>query len=136
MEKIKLSDGTIINISNIELVNGALKITTPDLTVEELADIFRDKSKTNYITILTESGKESGYKQGFTSFSGIAFDADGSKTVEMFQPVDVTEARLSNAEGAISQANIEIENTDGKVSDLEETINALLVGEMEVKVNE
>lgn len=105
MTKIKLVDGTIINATNVELVNGVLKITITDGTVEELAALFDDKSNTSLITLLTESGVESGYKKGFTSFAGIMYDAEGNKTVELYQPADVTEARISNAEGAANVAN-------------------------------
>ena len=99
MTKIKLTDGTIINALTVEVVNGTLKITTSEHTVEELAEIFSNKNNTSYITLMTESEKESGYKTGFTSFAGINYDSDGNKTVELFQPKDVTESRLSNVEG-------------------------------------
>ena len=105
MTKIKLVDGTIINATDVELVNGVLKITTTDGTVEELAALFDDKSNTSLITLMTESGVESGHKKGFTSFAGIMYGADGAKTVELCQPVDATEARISNAEGAANEAN-------------------------------
>ena len=113
MTKIKLTNGTIINASNVEVVNGTLKITTNEYSVEELAEIFKDKSKTNLITLMTESEKESGYKTGFTSFAGINYDADGNKTVELFQPKDVTESRISNVEGNTSRLTEETyENTE------------------------
>lgn len=131
MTKIKLADGTIINADSIELVNGALKITTAEKTVEELAEIFSDKTKTSLITLMTPSEKETGYKTGFTSFSGINYDAEGVKTVELFQPVDVTEARISGAEGVANQASAD-------VNELEATVDALLgTGEeTEVEANE
>lgn len=113
MTKIKLVDGTIINASDVEVVNGVLQITTTEKTVEQLHKIFSDKSKTNLITLMTESEKESGYKTGFTSFAGINYDADGNKTVELFQPKDVTESRLSNVEGNTSRLTEETyENTE------------------------
>lgn len=99
MTKIKLTDGTIINASDVEVVNGTLKITTAEHTVEELAELFRNFENTNYITLMTESEIETGYKTGFTSFAGINYDAEGNKTVELFQPKDVTESRLSYVEG-------------------------------------
>ena len=99
MTKIKLTNGTVIDASNVEVVNGVLKITTTDHTVEELAEIFSNKNNTSYITLMTESEKVSGYKTGFTSFAGIEYDENGNKTVELFQPKDVTESRLSNIEG-------------------------------------
>ena len=108
MTKIKLTDGTIINASNVEVVKGVLKITTAERTVEELAALFSDKEKTSLITLMTESGSESGYKTGFTSFSGIIYGADESKTIELFQPVDVTESRIANAEGVANLANEEM----------------------------
>jgi hypothetical protein len=113
MTKIKLTNGTIISASTVEVVNGLLKITTNEYSVEELAEIFKDKNKTNLITLMTESEKETGYKTGFTSFAGINYDADGNKTVELFQPKDVTESRLSNVEGNTSRLTEETyENTE------------------------
>lgn len=120
MTKIKLVDGTIINASNVEVVKGTLKITTVEKTVEELAEIFNDKGNTNLITLLTESEKECGYKTGFTSFAGITYDVDGNKTVELFQPKDVTEARIANAEATANMAKEETSSVNSKVTELEE----------------
>lgn len=120
MTKIKLTDGTIINASTVEVVNGTLKITTAEKTVEELAEIFNDKGNTNLITLLTESGKECGYKTGFTSFAGITYDAEGNKTVELFQPKDLTEARIANAEATANIAKEETLSVSSKVTELEE----------------
>ena len=105
MTKIKLADGTIVNASDVVLEKGILKITTSENTVEELAGIFSNKENTSIITLMTESGKECGYKKGFTSFAGIIYDSEGNKTVEMFQPKDVTEQRISNAESIISEVS-------------------------------
>ena len=105
MTKIKLVDGTIINAVSVEIVKGVLEISTTDHTVEELADIFSNKETTNLITLMTESGIETGFQTGFTSFAGILYGADGLKTVQLFQPVDVAESRISNAEGVANAAN-------------------------------
>ncbi len=131
MTKIKLVDGTIINAETVELVNGVLKITTTEKTVEGLAKIFSDKENTSKITLMTPSEIETGYKIGFTSFAGINYDAEGVKTVELFQPVDATEARISNAEGKANLAN------EG-IAELNATVDALLgtVEETEVKADE
>ena len=104
MTKIKLVNGTIVNAESVEVVNGTLKISTTDLTVEELATIFSDKANTNHIELLTEGGTVSGYKTGFTSFAGITYNADGLKIVELFQPVDISEKRISDAEGSANAA--------------------------------
>lgn len=119
MTKIKLSNGTIINASSVELVNGALRISTTESTVEELAELFSDKENTARIVLMTESGIETGYKEGFTSFSGITYDAEGVKTIELFQPSDVTEQRVANAEITANLAN-------EKVGELGNTVDALL----------
>ena len=119
MTKVRLSNGTIVNASEVELVNGVLKISTTDHTVEELAAMFSDKVNTSLITFMTDSGIETGYKTGFTSFAGIDYDAEGVKTVELFQPVDVTELRISGAEGLSKQALTETE-------ELEATVDAIL----------
>lgn len=98
MTKIKLTNGAVVNADSVDLTNGILRITTKESTVEELANIFSDKSNTSLITLMTEGGDKIGFKSGFTSFAGINYDADGSKTIELFQPKDVTESRLSNVE--------------------------------------
>lgn len=112
MTKIKLVDGAIINAETVEIVNGVLEISTKDHTAEELAEIFSEKGKTNLITLMTESEIESGYQKGFTSFAGIRYGADGMKTVQLFQPADVTEARISNAEGTANAANFMAESAN------------------------
>ena len=105
MTKVKLLNGTIISAQTVELVEGVLKITTTEHTVEELSEMFSDKENTNLITLMTESGIETGFQTGFTSFAGILYGADETKTVQLFQPVDVTESRISNAEGVANAAN-------------------------------
>lgn len=123
MIKIKLVDGTIINASTVEVVNGTLKITTTEKTVEQLHKIFSDKSKTSNIVLMTESEKESGYKTGFTSFAGINYDADGNKTVELFQPKDVTESRLSNVEGSTERLEVETNENSENIIDVQAQVD-------------
>ena len=62
---------------------------------------------------------ESGFKTGFTSFAGITYGVDGAKTVELYQPVDVTEARISSAEGEAKAANVTAVTANQKTSELE-----------------
>ena len=134
MRKIKLLDGTILDITETSLINGTLKISTKDKTVEELAELFSNKENTNCIAILTRNEKEIGYKIGFTSFAGITYDTERVKTVELFQPKDVTEARISNLEGVTNETKNVVENTvanmetsmaDFKVEQKQEMENAL-----------
>lgn len=125
MTKIKLVNGTIINAETVEVVNGLLMISTKEHTVEELAELFGNKENTSHIVLMTNSGVESGFKDGFTSFAGINYNADGLKVVGLFQPKDVTEARISNVEGKVAAANDD-------VKELNETVNALLGADMEV----
>lgn len=122
MTKIKLTNGIIINADSINLTNGVLRITTSELTVEELATLFYDKNNTNHITLMTESGLETGYKTGFTSFAGINYDADGVKIVELFQPKDVTEARLSNVEATTNSVASSVTDVELAMTELYEMI--------------
>lgn len=122
MTKIKLTNGIIINADSIDLSNGVLRITTSEFTVEELATLFSDKNNTNHITLMTESGLETGYKTGFTSFAGINYDANGTKTVELFQPKDVTEARLSNVEATTNTVASSITDVELAMVELYEMI--------------
>lgn len=122
MTKIKLTNGTVINAESVELNNGILRITTTELTVEELATLFSDKENTSLITLMTESGIESGYKAGFTSFAGINYGADGVKTVELFQPKDVTEARLANVEATTNTVANSVTDVELAMTELYEMI--------------
>lgn len=119
MTKIKLANDIIIDAESVELVSGVLKISTTELTVEELAELFSNKENTSLITLMTAANVECGYKEGFTSFAGIDYDADGMKTVELFQPVSVIEQRMSNAEA-------DIVVTEKQVEEVTANVNALL----------
>lgn len=122
MTKVKLANGTIISADEVTLSNGILAITTTEKTVEELAELFANKENTALITLMTESEIESGYKEGFTSFAGITYAEDGSKTVELFQPTDVTEARLASAEARIAAVEEGQEIQDGAIVELAEIV--------------
>ena len=126
MTKIKLVNGAIVNASDVILENGALKISTNDLTVEELANLFSNKENTSLITLMTEADVECGYKTGFTSFAGIDYSADGVKTVELFQPVDVTEKRVADAEGKANQANEKTTELEEQNAVLASTLDSIL----------
>lgn len=130
MTKIKLVNGAIVNASDVIVANGVLKISTVDLTVEELANLFSDKENTSLITLMTEADVECGYKTGFTSFAGIEYSADGVKTVELFQPVDVTEKRVADAEGKAAQAANTANEANAKTNVLEEQ-NAVLASTLD-----
>lgn len=126
MTKVKLTNGTIVNASDVVVASGTLKISTTDFTVEELAELFSNKENTSMITLMTEADVECGYKTGFTSFAGIDYSAEGIKTVELFQPADVTEKRLSEAEGSIKANSQEISNVNGKIEETESAVDILL----------
>ena len=126
MTKIKLVNGAIVNASDVIVANGTLRISTNDLTVEELANLFSDKENTSLITLMTEADVECGYKTGFTSFAGIDYSADGVKTVELFQPVDVTEKRVAEAEGKANQANAKTNVLEEQNAVLASTLDSIL----------
>ena len=126
MTKIKLVNGAIVNASDVIVANGVLKISTNDLTVEELANLFSNKENTSLITLMTEADVECGYKTGFTSFAGIDYSADGFKTVELFQPVDVTEKRVADAEGMANQANAKTTELEEQNAVLASTLDSIL----------
>ena len=130
MTKVKLLNGAVVNASDVKVVNGALQISTTDLTVEELANLFSDKENTSLIVLMTEADVECGYKTGFTSFAGIGYDAEGVKTVELFQPVDVTEKRVAEAEGKAAQATNTANAANEKTAALEEQ-NAVLASTLD-----
>lgn len=120
MTKVKLVNGAIINALEVKIENGFLKITTEENTVEELAELFADKENTNLITLMTETEIESGFKVGFTSFVGIEYDANGVKTIELMQPIDTTEARISYIEGLANESIAKATELEERVVVVEE----------------
>jgi hypothetical protein len=139
MRKIKLVNGTVIEITEKSLVNGILKISTKEKTVEELAELFSNKENTSYIATLSRNDVEIGFNKGFTSFAGITYDTERVKTVELFQPKDVTEARIANLEGVTNEtkntvASVETSMSNFKVEQKQEMENALT--DMELAITE
>jgi hypothetical protein len=85
---------------------------------------------TSYIATLSRNDVEIGFNKGFTSFAGITYDTDGIKTIELFQPKDVTEARIANLEGATNEtkntvASVETSMSNFKAEQKQEMENAL-----------
>lgn len=127
MDKIKLTNDLIISIENIELINGTLTISIREgFTVDELITIFSDINNTSVIAIMTEDETEVGMKIGFTSFAGINYHADGLKIVELFQPVDETEARLAQAEAATNLATSKLSEVEEQNEILSITVDSIL----------
>lgn len=126
MTKVKLVNGTVINAETVELIADIFKIATRELSVEELVALFSDKSNTSVITLMTEDETETGIKTGFTSFAGINYGADGLKTIELFQPVDTTEARISNAEATANLATSKITEVEEQNEILSVTVDSIL----------
>lgn len=129
MTKIKLANEVVINATEVKIENGILKISTTEETVEYLAELFLNKENTNLIRLMTETDIESGFKVGFTSFMGITFNEEGMKTVELAQPTDVTEDRISALEGlatALEERVLVVEEgqeiQDGAIVELAEII--------------
>lgn len=125
MQKIKLTSGTILTATFMELADGILSMSFADKTVEELAILFNDKSNTSRIMILTDEEEEVGFEAGFTSFAGITYDGNGVKTVRLFQPADATEVRISQAESAANAAIEAAQKANAATKELE-TLNATL----------
>lgn len=136
MDKIKLTNDLIISIENIELINGTLTISIREgFSVDELIEIFSNTNNTSVITIMTESEMEVGFKTGFTSFAGINYQADGLKVIELFQPIDETEARLANAEAtanlATAMANDLVEQNEMLFIAMDSILTEIIPGLME-----
>lgn len=119
MTKIKLIDGTVIDSISVEVTKGILKITTNDFTPEQLAAFFGNSENTSIIKIMTESEIESGAIAGFTSFVGVIYNEDKTKTVGLVQPVNSTESMISDALFKANSANT-------KTEELEAVVNAII----------
>ena len=126
MDKIKLVDGTILSAESIELINGVLKISTRDNTIDGLIELFSNSANTHTIVILTEDEVECERKIGFTSFAGIRYNADGLMTVEMFQPKDELELRVASAEATANLATSKITEVEEQNEILSITVDSIL----------
>lgn len=54
------------------------------------------------------------------------YNADETKTVELYQPADATEARISNAEGAANAANAAAATVEEQNAVLAATVDSIL----------
>lgn len=60
MQLIQLLDGSIVGIESIETINGNLEIVIADKTAEEIQGMFQNKANLSVISLLTDSGIQSG----------------------------------------------------------------------------
>ncbi len=137
MEKIKLIDGSVHEITRAEVTNGRLEIDFQGRTAEELQDIFSTPALLTNIELLTENEENFGDVPGWTVYGGVMTLGD-TKTVILTKAIDVTEQRLTNAEARSIAANTAAEvaktmssETATQVTDLQLAICELYEG-MEV----
>lgn len=137
MEKIKLIDGSVHEMTRAEITNGRLEIDFQDRTAEELQDIFSVPALLTNIELLTENGEKFGDVPGWTVYGGVMTLGD-TKTVILTKAVNVTEQRLVDAESNAIAANTAAEmaktmsaETATQVTDLQLAICELYEG-MEV----
>ena len=104
MEKIKLIDGAVHEVTRVEVTNGRLEIDFQGRTAEELQDTFSVPSLLTNIELLTETEEKFGDVPGWTVYGGVMTLGD-TKTVILTKAIDVTEQRLTYAEANAIAAN-------------------------------
>ena len=97
MEKIKLIDGSVHEITRAEVTNGRLEIDFQGRTAEELQDIFSIPALLANIELLTETEEKIGDVPGWIVYGGVMTLGD-TKTVILTQTTNITEQRLTAAE--------------------------------------
>lgn len=137
MEKIKLIDGSVHEITRAEVTNGRLEIDFQGRDAEELQDLFSTPALLTNIELLTGNEEKMGDVPGWTVYGGVMTLGD-TKTVILTKAIDVTEQRLTNAEARSIAANTAAEvaktmstETATQVTDLQLAICELYEG-MEV----
>jgi hypothetical protein len=113
MQKIKLVDGKVYEIKSIEIVKGNLEIVIADMTAEEVQEIFSDKANLSTITMLTESGEESGAQYGFVCYSGL-YMSDNEKRVILTKEADKDAERITSAEARAVAALARVEELEAE----------------------
>ena len=97
MEKIRLVDETVQEITRIDKVNGRVEIDIQDKTSEEIEALFAVPARLVTIELLTSENEKYGELSGYTVLDGVMLKG-GVKTVLLSKAVDVTEERLVAAE--------------------------------------
>lgn len=110
MTTIKLTNGTLIPCEIIETKNGVLMIeTNTEQTTEELRVLFAAKENLTVLELQTPSGDKLGERYGYVCYSGILLLENGNKCIELTQEIDVTEQRITRAEGQARRAITDVD---------------------------
>jgi hypothetical protein len=105
MEKIRLVDETVQEITRIDKVNGRVEIDIQDKTSEEIEALFAVPARLVTIELLTSENEKYGELSGYTVLDGVMLKG-GVKTVLLSKAVDVTEERLVAAESYALKAMV------------------------------
>ncbi len=135
--KIRLTDGSVYDVTRAEITNGRLEIDFQGKAAEEIQNIFSVPALLTNIEILTDAEEKTGDVPGWTVYGGVMTLGD-TKTVILTKTVNVTEQRLTDAEASAVAANAAAEmaktmstETATQVTDLQLAICELYEG-MEV----
>lgn len=97
MEKIRLIDGSVLEVTRTEVTNGRLEIDFQEKTAEELQVIFSVPALLMNIELLFEDGEKIGDVTGWTVYGGV-MTFGNTKTVILTKSTDIIEQRLTTAE--------------------------------------
>lgn len=104
MEKIRLTDGSMYEVTRAEVTNGRFEIDFQGKTAEELQDTFSVPALLTNIELLTDTEDKTGDVPGWTVYGGVMTLGD-IKTVILTKAVNITEQRLADAEAKAIAAN-------------------------------
>ena len=134
MEKIRLIDGSVHEVTRAEITNGRLEVDFQGRDAEELQDTFSVPALLTNIELLTENEEKIGDVPGWTVYGGV-MTLGNTKTVILTKALDMTEQRLTNAEARAIAANTAAEvaktmstETATQVTDLQMAICELYEG--------
>lgn len=125
MEKIRLVDGTVQEITRIDNVNGRVEIDIQDKTSEEIEALFDVPARLVTIELLTSENEKYGELSGYTVLDGVMLKG-GVKTVLLSKTIDITEERLVAAESYALRAMVIAEDlkNNGLPYEQNEVLNA------------
>ena len=114
--KIKLTDGTMYEISDIKIDKGVLFIDFRDKTAEEVQAILSVPGNLNRIELLNDNEKMYAYYSKYSVFAGVYLNPDtGINQGMLTQEKDEVLSRLTEAESAAKTATTTCSEVSAKM---------------------
>ena len=106
MKKLLFKDGQTLNIQDISVSNGVMRVNAINNVQEQLKHLFADPLTTGKISVEDEAGETVTVYENYTEFSFIQENKGGIFIIEMQKAGETTEEKIA----ALKEENAELKD--------------------------